>query len=53
MLTRIAVWHQYAYGITGNTIYSSDDYNNKVYVDIINKFHVVLHTRIMWGGTYW
>ena len=41
----IAVLNLDACNIEDQRLYSSDDYNNKVYINVIDKFYIVVHAR--------
>ena len=42
----IAVQHQYACGVAGRKMYSSENDKNQVYVNIITNLYVVVQARI-------
>ena len=42
----IAVQHQDACSVAGQGLYSSENDNKKLYVNIVDNFYVIVHTRI-------
>ena len=42
----VAVQHQDVCSVAGRRLHSSDNDNNQVYVNMVDNFYVIVHTRI-------